>query len=292
MCLLWLVAAYLAPRRGPAHERRPIRLSTSGAIACHRQPSATRSRTRVSWDEAAAAGDATWIRVLTLNAHQGLGAADAASVLRIRDALRAAGADLVFLQEMAARRGGVRRISTRYLADRSGRSTPTAAMLLRPVGITAMRCSRSIRSSLAECRCIGWRVRAAGHAPLCDRVPQARRHCTRSACISGCASRTAGGRSIGLLDLVVHEVPDGAPLVIAGDFNDWRERAHRRLVLSASRRSPCGRGRPSGAHVSGARPCSGSTGFTSGTSGIGRWRCRAVRGRLSDHAPLAGEVQL
>jgi endonuclease/exonuclease/phosphatase family metal-dependent hydrolase len=29
-----------------------------------------------------------------------------------------------------------------------------------------------------------------------------------------------------LCDIVRTEVPDGAPLVVAGDFNDWRRRAH------------------------------------------------------------------
>jgi endonuclease/exonuclease/phosphatase family metal-dependent hydrolase len=33
-----------------------------------------------------------------------------------------------------------------------------------------------------------------------------------------------------LLDLVADTIPSDAPLVIAGDFNDWRERVHRRLM--------------------------------------------------------------
>src|SRR5689334_7767532 len=51
-------------------------------------------------------GDETWIRMLTLNAHQGLSAGHRHSLLlRIREALRASRADLVFLQEIGAATG-------------------------------------------------------------------------------------------------------------------------------------------------------------------------------------------
>ncbi|HEX6216279.1 MAG TPA: endonuclease/exonuclease/phosphatase family protein, partial [Vicinamibacterales bacterium] len=53
--------------------------------------------------EPAPGGDETWIRVLTLNAHQGLRAGHRhGHLLRIRNALRASRADLVFLQEIGA----------------------------------------------------------------------------------------------------------------------------------------------------------------------------------------------
>src|SRR5690348_1006567 len=51
--------------------------------------------------EPAHGGAETWIRVLTLNAHQGLRAGHRyRALLRIRNALRASRADLVFLQEI------------------------------------------------------------------------------------------------------------------------------------------------------------------------------------------------
>ena len=37
-----------------------------------------------------------------------------------------------------------------------------------------------------------------------------------------------------LLDLISNTIPSDAPLVIAGDFNDWRERAHSRLLHSCA----------------------------------------------------------
>src|SRR5690349_5952704 len=56
--------------------------------------------------EPAHGGDETWIRVLTLNAHQGMRAGHRHAVLlRIRNALRASRADLVFLQEIGAAGG-------------------------------------------------------------------------------------------------------------------------------------------------------------------------------------------
>ena len=32
-----------------------------------------------------------------------------------------------------------------------------------------------------------------------------------------------------LCDIIKTQVPDGAPLIVAGDFNDWRRRAHEML---------------------------------------------------------------
>jgi endonuclease/exonuclease/phosphatase family metal-dependent hydrolase len=45
-----------------------------------------------------------------------------------------------------------------------------------------------------------------------------------------------------LIDLTRAEIPAGAPLAIAGDFNDWRLRAHRRLLQeSGLEEVHCGR---------------------------------------------------
>src|ERR1043165_283804 len=53
--------------------------------------------------EPASGGEEKWIRVVTLNARQGLRAGHRHAVLlRIRNALRASRADLVFLQEIGA----------------------------------------------------------------------------------------------------------------------------------------------------------------------------------------------
>jgi endonuclease/exonuclease/phosphatase family metal-dependent hydrolase len=42
-------------------------------------------------------------------------------------------------------------------------------------------------------------------------------------------------RQVGrLLDFIAHEVPPDSPLVVAGDFNDWRGHAHARLSRDAS----------------------------------------------------------
>src|SRR5690606_33446214 len=94
-----------------------------------------------------------------------------------------------------------------------------------------------------------------------------------------------------LLDLVVNEVPDGAPLVIAGDFNDWRERAHRRQVLSGlDEVHEAAGGRP--AHTFPAR----ATWLQLDRIYVKNVRHRPVKisarewRMLSDHLPLAAEL--
>jgi endonuclease/exonuclease/phosphatase family metal-dependent hydrolase len=96
-----------------------------------------------------------------------------------------------------------------------------------------------------------------------------------------------------LLDLVAHEIPGGAPLVIAGDFNDWRQRAHRRLVLSGLQEVHAGvMGRP-------ARTFPARVPWLR----LDRIYVRNVRHRpvkvsprdwrrLSDHLPLAAEISV
>ena len=62
---------------------------------------AGRRRTPAGSDAARSAGEAATLRVLTLNAHQGVGGRHRRGLLAgIRSALRAAAADLVFLQEV------------------------------------------------------------------------------------------------------------------------------------------------------------------------------------------------
>lgn len=96
-----------------------------------------------------------------------------------------------------------------------------------------------------------------------------------------------------LLDLIAYEVPEGAPLVIAGDFNDWRERAHRRLLLAGLEEvHTAAMGRPARTFPARApwlrldriyvrnvrhRPVKVSA---------RHWR------RLSDHLPLAAEISM
>jgi endonuclease/exonuclease/phosphatase family metal-dependent hydrolase len=100
-------------------------------------------------------------------------------------------------------------------------------------------------------------------------------------------------RQVGfLLELLASAVPRGAPLVIAGDFNDWRQRAHRRLQEAGLEEiHSAARGRP-------ARTFPARSPFLR----LDRIYVRDLLhrpvtvprrpwARLSDHVPLAGEVR-
>jgi len=185
--------------------------------------------------EPAAGGNETWIRVLTLNAHQGFSAGQRHGLLLpIRDALRTSRADLVFLQEIGAVASPDAPVHQyEILADgvwtqhAYGRNAVAAgghhgnALLSRHPITTWRNVDASV--GLAEPRGLLYAVIGldGGREPL------------HAICLHLALRESHRRRQVDrLLDLVVHDVPDGAPLVIAGDFNDWRERAHRRLVLS------------------------------------------------------------
>jgi endonuclease/exonuclease/phosphatase family metal-dependent hydrolase len=183
--------------------------------------------------EPAPGRDEKWIRVLTLNAHQGMHAANRYGVLlRLRNALRATRADLVFLQEIGTVAGPEPRVHQyEVLADgvwtqhAYGRNAVATGghhgnALLSRHPITDWR---NIDASVgrAEPRGLLHAVIALDPAPL------------HVICLHLALRESHRRRQIDrLLDLIAHEIPDSAPLVIAGDFNDWRERAHRRLVAS------------------------------------------------------------
>jgi endonuclease/exonuclease/phosphatase family metal-dependent hydrolase len=184
--------------------------------------------------EPALGGDEKWIRVVTLNAHQGLRAGHRRAVLlRIRDALRASRADLVFLQEIGAVAGPESQVHQyEVLADgvwtqhAYGRNAVATGghhgnALLSRHPVTTWR---NVDASVGRAEPRGFLHAVIG---LGDRAP------LHAICLHLALRESHRRRQIDrLLHLVAHEVPEGAPLVIAGDFNDWRERAHRRLVLS------------------------------------------------------------
>ena len=212
--------------------------------------------------------------MLTLNARQGFRAGGRhEALLRIRDALRASQADLVFLQEVGAAAGAESSMQQyEVLADGVWTSTPTDAMPSRRAAITAMRFSPGIPSTswrnvdvsvgLAEPRGLLHAVIAltGGRGPL------------HAICLHLALRESHRRWQVErLLEFVAHELPRDAALIIAGDFNDWRERAHRRLVhdggLQEVHSSAAGGRR---ALFPRARLGSGSTGSTCVTSGIGR----------------------
>lgn len=171
--------------------------------------------------------------MLTLNAHQGFSALGRERALyTIREGLRDIGADLVFLQEIGAAAGSDE-AATQYelLADTVwpqhayGRNAVTAGghhgnALLSKFPISSWR-NVDVSQGASEPRGLLHCVldvpgsAAALHA-ICAHFGLRESHRRRQ------AAR--------LVELVEDQVPDGAPLVIAGDFNDWRGRGHDTLV--------------------------------------------------------------
>jgi len=173
------------------------------------------------------------IRVLTLNAHQGFGAHRRGKVLlKLRDALQISGADLVFLQEIGVARGSQERANQyEVLADRIwpqyayGRNAISAGghhgnALLSKYPISTWQ-NIDVSVGVAE-------PRGMLHCVL--RVPDAP-HPLHALCVHFALRESHRQRQIErLLHCISTTIPDDAPLIIAGDFNDWREQAHRRLL--------------------------------------------------------------
>ncbi len=236
------------------------------------------------------------LRILTLNAHQGLGALRRRPLLgRIREALRAAAADLVFLQEVGGETGSdVREEHYEMLADQVwsqhayGRNAVAggghqgnallskhAILQWQNIDVSVGRAEpRGLLHCVIDVQCFALPLHA-----VCVHLGLRETH-----------RRVQLER---LFDLVSDTVPRDAPLVIAGDFNDWRGLAHRRLAAQ-----------PGLSEV-----CAGADGLPART--FPAWRpllrldriyVRNLRHRplqlprhpwatLSDHVPLACEVR-
>jgi len=253
-------------------------------------------RTGGNWGDAQAAAGATTIRVLTLNAHQGFSALRRRNVLsQIRDELRADDAHLVFLQEIGGAEGEeISPHQYEVLADQVwpqhayGRNAVTTGghhgnALLSKYSIVKWQ---NIDVSVGEAE-----PRGMLHCVLdVPRAPQLHAVCVHL----GLRESHRQQQIERLLDLIARTIPRDAPLVIAGDFNDWRERAHRRLLRDSSLEEihASANGRPARtfpAHWPLLR--------------LDRIYVRNLRHRplqlarrpwatLSDHAPLVGEVQM
>jgi endonuclease/exonuclease/phosphatase family metal-dependent hydrolase len=239
-------------------------------------------------------GDA--IRLLTLNAHQGFRAHRRHSaLLRIREALRATDTDLVFLQEVGVA-GGTDVPVHQYevLAEDAwpqhayGRNAVWSGghhgnALLSKYPIVEWR-NVDVSTGRAEPR---------GMLHCVIEAPQLRRP-LHAICVHLALRESHRRRQVEqLLKFTEDAVPGDAPLVVAGDFNDWRERAHERLMRD---------GRMEEIHAA-------ATGRPARTFPerwpilrVDRIYVRYLRHRplglarhawskLSDHAPLAGEVR-
>lgn len=173
------------------------------------------------------------LKVLTLNTHKGFTAFNRRFVLaELREAVRAAGADVVFLQEVI------------------GAHTRLLDSLKRPMGAQYEFLADSIWTAYAYGRNAVYDEGHHGNAvlskfPILDYqnhdISDGRHerrgllHCKlqtpfgalHAICVHlGLLGRQRRRQLDRLCELVARAVPPSAPLIVAGDFNDWRSVAH------------------------------------------------------------------
>lgn len=178
--------------------------------------------------------------VLTANIHMGFDMLQRRFVLpRLREAIRAVGADIVFLQEVQGRHTDrERRVHQwpetpqyEYLADTLWPQFAYGRNAVYPHG----HHGNALLSRLPIVRHANHDVSVAGHENRgllhCElELPGHPQH-LHAICVH-LGLRDAHRRSqVGLLGALLREqVPADAPVVVAGDFNDWRGAAHRQLL--------------------------------------------------------------
>lgn len=245
------------------------------------------------------------LRVLTVNIHKGFGFLNRRFVLQeLRHAIRDVDADVVFLQEV---QGANSRHSTRragrhagphyeFLADRIWPEFAYGRNAIYPSGDHGNALLSKypiVRHENHDVSFHGHEARGLLHCEL--RIP-GREIAVHAICVHLGLLESHRQRQLErLCGIVGKEVPPTAPLLVAGDFNDWQRRAHRVLERCAGLREVfvAARGRAA-ATFPAALP----------VLQLDRIYVRnAVRhapialprrpwSRLSDHAPIAAEIRL
>jgi endonuclease/exonuclease/phosphatase family metal-dependent hydrolase len=239
----------------------------------------------------------TTIRVLTLNTHQGFSAGRRGNVLlKIREGLRTADADLVFLQEVGVAGGlDVPVHQYEFLADQVWSQHAYGRNAVSTGGHhgNALLSKYPIASWQNVDVSVG-RSEPRGMLHCVLDVPQAP-HPLHAVCVHLALHESHRRRQVErLLQLIADTIPRDAPLVIAGDFNDWRARAHAALMRDHTLEEihASAHGRP-------ARTFPARLPLLR----LDRIYVRNLRHRptrlprrpwaaLSDHVPLAGEVRM
>jgi endonuclease/exonuclease/phosphatase family metal-dependent hydrolase len=180
------------------------------------------------------------LRVLTVNIHKGYTALNRRFMLQeLRDAVRAVRSDLVFLQEVAgvdgtasrhARGTGITGAHCEYLADQIWSD--------HAYGRNAVADGRDHGNALLSRHPI---LRFANHdVSVPGDEPRGLLHCAvqldgleqplHGVCVHlGLLERHRRHQLERLIELLRSAVPPDAPLIVAGDFNDWRSRADHAL---------------------------------------------------------------
>jgi len=183
------------------------------------------------------------IRVLTLNCHMGFDLLNRRFVLHeLRDAVRTAGADVVFLQEVMgehalhAKRHAAWPDAPQYefLADSIWTHAAYGRNAVYPHG----HHGNALLSKYVIGAHVNRDVSIRGHEE------RGMLHCEvavdgailHAICVHLGLRESHRREQLRLLcEVVTNEIPADAPLIVAGDFNDWRERGHRLLAACGLR---------------------------------------------------------
>jgi endonuclease/exonuclease/phosphatase family metal-dependent hydrolase len=174
--------------------------------------------------------------VLTVNVHKGFTVFNRRFILpELRDAVRTVGADIVFLQEvLGSHTGYAQRLAGwpeapqyEFLADTIWGDFAYGRNAAYPDGHHGNAVLSKFPIDRYENRdvtILSNEKRGILHCVLA--VPDSGEHIHAICVHLGLRERQRQRQLAMLCDLVNEEVPADAPLVIAGDFNDWRERGH------------------------------------------------------------------
>lgn len=244
-------------------------------------------------------------RVLTVNAHKGFGAFNRRFILReLREAVRTVSADVVFLQEViGAHAHHARRFKDwpatpqyEYLADTMWTQSAYGRNAVYPHGDhgNALLSRFPIRHHANhDASFTNGEARGLLHCVL--DMP-GRSEPLHAICVHlGLRESHRHHQLRRLCELIGDAVPAAAPLVVAGDFNDWRVKAHERLLRCAGLREVFVTAHGEAAKTYPARwPVLRLDRIYTRNARAQRPLLLPSRpwSQLSDHAPLAAEIEL
>jgi endonuclease/exonuclease/phosphatase family metal-dependent hydrolase len=190
--------------------------------------------------------EAAQLTVMTVNIHKGFTTFNRRFILpELRDAVRKVGADLVFMQEVLGMHdahgkkwedwpeGG----QYEFLADSIWPQYAYGRNMVYPKG----HHGNAVMSKFPIAHYQNHDVSVAGpekrgllHCVI--KVPNCA-HDVHAICVHLGLAESHRQQQLDLLCKITHtEVPAGAPLIVAGDFNDWRRRANEILLREAGLR--------------------------------------------------------
>ena len=179
------------------------------------------------------------LTVMTVNIHKGFTTFNRKFILpELRDAVRKVGADVVFLQEvMGTAESRAKKVNGRceephyeFMADEIWPQFAYGRNMVYPQGHhgnALMSKFPIVRHQNHDVSLPGPEKRGLLHCVL--QLPQQQGE-IHAICVHLGLTESHRAQQLDLLCAIVRtEVPESAPLIVAGDFNDWRRRAHEML---------------------------------------------------------------